>query len=62
MLLVTFTVVVQQIMPQFLDQRTLYEIREQPSRAYSWVVFLTANMFVELCYQVSKQDLTLRKN
>ena len=54
MLLVTFTVVVQQIMPQFLDQRTLYEIRERPSRAYSWVVFLTANMFVELCYQVSK--------
>jgi ATP-binding cassette subfamily G (WHITE) protein 2 (PDR) len=56
MLLVTFTVVVQQIMPQFLEQRTLYEIRERPSRAYSWVVFLTANMFVELCYQVNHRQ------
>lgn len=55
MLLVTFTVVVQQIMNQFLHQRMHYEIREQPSQAYSWVVFLTANMVVELCYQVSKR-------
>lgn len=47
MLLVTFTVVVQQIMNQFLNQRMHYEIREQPSQVYSWVVFLTANMVVE---------------
>lgn len=55
MLIVTFTVVVQQIMGQFLNQRMHYEIREQPSQVYPWVVFLTANMVVELCYQVSKR-------
>jgi ATP-binding cassette, subfamily G (WHITE), member 2, PDR len=53
MLLSTFTVVVQQIMPQFLTHRALYEIREQPSRTYSWSVFIIANIFVELSYQVS---------
>ncbi|KAI9847164.1 MAG: hypothetical protein M1837_003026 [Sclerophora amabilis] len=53
MLLSTFTVVVQQIMPQFIAQRTLYEIRERPSRAYSWIVFLIANIVVELSYQAS---------
>ena len=42
-------------MHQFLNQRMHYEIREQPSQVYSWVVFLTANMVVELCYQVSKR-------
>lgn len=55
MLIVTFTVVVQQIMNHFLNQRVHYETREQPSQVYSWVVFLTANMVVELCYQVSKR-------
>lgn len=52
MLLSTFTVIVQQIMPQFLEQRTLYSAREGPSNSYSWVVFILSNMIVELFYQV----------
>ena len=62
MLLSTFTVVVQQIMPQFLTQRALYEIREQPSRTYSWFVFIIANIIVELSYQVRLLRLTLLRN
>ncbi|PIG85620.1 hypothetical protein AARAC_002995 [Aspergillus arachidicola] len=42
----------QQIMPYFVAQRDLFEIRERPSRAYSWKVFLIANIFVEIPYKV----------
>lgn len=39
-------------MPRFVIQRSLYEVRERPSKAYSWVAFLLANITVELPYQV----------
>lgn len=35
-------------MPHFLDSRKLYEIRERPSRTYSWVVFVLSNIISEL--------------
>ena len=38
----------QQIMPQFVTQRALYEARERPSKAYSWMAFMSANIIVEL--------------
>ena len=38
-------------MPQFLTQRTLYEVRERPSKSYSWVAFLIANFTTEILYQ-----------
>jgi ABC-type multidrug transport system permease subunit len=47
-----FITVVQQIMPLFVTQRALYEVRERPSKAYSWVAFLIANMLVEIPYQI----------
>lgn len=53
MLLSTFSVVVQQIIPNFLEQRALYEVREGPSRTYAWFVFIIANIVVEFVYQVS---------
>ena len=48
MMLTIFGSLVQQIMPHFVTQRTLYEARERPSKAYSWQAFLFSNIIVEL--------------
>lgn len=40
--------IVQQIMPHFVVQRALYEVRERPSKTYSWQVFMMSNIIVEL--------------
>lgn len=47
-----FSTLVQQIMPRFVIQRSLYEVRERPSKAYSWVAFIIANLTVEIPYQI----------
>lgn len=39
-------------MPKFVVQRSLYEVRERPSKAYSWSAFLIANVIVEIPYQI----------
>ncbi|KAJ5682248.1 hypothetical protein N7462_005413 [Penicillium macrosclerotiorum] len=52
MLTSIFSTLVQQIMPKFVVQRSLYEVRERPSKAYSWSAFLIANVIVEIPYQV----------
>ncbi|KAL1956581.1 hypothetical protein VTO42DRAFT_7052 [Malbranchea cinnamomea] len=51
MLTTIFSTLVQQIMPRFVTQRSLFEVRERPSRAYTWKAFLLANIIVELPYQ-----------
>lgn len=51
LILSIFSALVQQIMPRFVTQRSLYEVRERPSKAYSWAAFLLANILVELPYQ-----------
>ncbi|KAF5860802.1 hypothetical protein ETB97_001022 [Aspergillus alliaceus] len=48
MLMTIFGNLVQQIMPNFVTQRALYEARERPSKTYSWQAFMTANILVEL--------------
>jgi ATP-binding cassette subfamily G (WHITE) protein 2 (PDR) len=48
MLMTIFGNLVQQIMPHFVVQRALYEVREQPSKTYSWKVFMMSNIIVEL--------------
>lgn len=52
MITTIFTTLVQQIMPRFILQRDLYEVRERPSKAYSWRAFLIANIIVEIPYQI----------
>ncbi|KAK3705224.1 hypothetical protein LTR37_013385 [Vermiconidia calcicola] len=47
-----FSTLVQQIMPLFVTQRSLYEVRERPSKSYSWKAFLAANIVVEIPYQI----------
>ncbi|EXJ55394.1 ATPase [Cladophialophora yegresii CBS 114405] len=48
MLLILFSQLVQQIMPLFVTQRSLYEVRERPSKTYSWKAFMLSNILVEL--------------
>ncbi|KAK1994704.1 ABC-2 type transporter [Colletotrichum falcatum] len=50
MFLTTFFNLMLQILPVFVAQRTLYEGREQPSRTYSWAVFMAGQMAVEMVY------------
>ncbi|PWY89778.1 ATP-binding cassette transporter [Aspergillus heteromorphus CBS 117.55] len=52
MLTSIFSTLVQQIMPKFVVQRSLYEVRERPSKAYSWAAFLVSNVLVEIPYQI----------
>ncbi|KAJ4248431.1 Multidrug resistance protein [Fusarium torreyae] len=46
--LTVFSQLVDQTMPIFVSQRTLYEARERPAKAYSWVAFFGANVVVEM--------------
>ncbi|KAJ3791847.1 pleiotropic ABC efflux transporter of multiple drugs [Lentinula aff. detonsa] len=48
MLMTIFGNLVNQIMPHFVTQRSLYKVRERPSKAYSWVAFMLANICAEL--------------
>lgn len=52
MVITVFSTIVQQIQPQFITQRSLYEVRERPSKAYSWKAFMLANVVVEVPYQI----------
>jgi ABC-type multidrug transport system ATPase subunit len=47
-----FNTLVNQIMPRFVTQRSLYEVRERPSRIYSWKVFIVSQILVEVPWQV----------
>ncbi|KAH6889280.1 ABC drug exporter AbcA [Thelonectria olida] len=42
------TQLVNQQLPQFITQRSLYEVRERPAKIYSWKVFMLAQMVAEL--------------
>ncbi|KAJ5133058.1 hypothetical protein N7448_007216 [Penicillium atrosanguineum] len=48
-----FNTLVNQIMPRFVTQRSLYEVRERPSRIYSWKVFILSQILVEVPWQVA---------
>ncbi|KAK8188116.1 putative ABC transporter [Phyllosticta capitalensis] len=48
MLMTIFGQLVQQLMPIFVSQRSLYEARERPSKTYAWPAFLLSNIIVEL--------------
>lgn len=50
MMTAIFAALVQQVMPQFIFQRDLYEVRERPSRTYHWAAFMVSNILVELPY------------
>lgn len=39
---------VDQQMPNFVAQRSLYEVRERPAKTYSWMVFMLSQIVTEL--------------
>ncbi|TLS21522.1 uncharacterized protein PpBr36_10217 [Pyricularia pennisetigena] len=47
-ILTVFGQLVQQTMPHFVIQRDLYEVRERPSKVYSWKVFMLSQIIVEI--------------
>ncbi|KAL1897389.1 hypothetical protein Sste5346_004125 [Sporothrix stenoceras] len=47
-----FSTLVNQIMPKFVVQRSLYEVREKPSRVYSWQAFILSQVVVEIPWQI----------
>jgi ATP-binding cassette subfamily G (WHITE) protein 2 (PDR) len=52
MVFTVFGQLVQQIMPNFVIQRGLYEVRERPSKTYSWPVFILSNIVVEIPWSI----------
>ncbi|KAM0276296.1 hypothetical protein ACHAQH_006885 [Verticillium albo-atrum] len=50
MFLVLFGNLNEQIMPMFLPQRDLFEVRERPSKIYRWTTFILANILVEAAW------------
>ncbi|KAF4626684.1 hypothetical protein G7Y89_g11471 [Cudoniella acicularis] len=51
LLLTLFSNLVQLIMPQYIENRDLYEVRERPSKMYSWPAFVLSNTLAELPWQ-----------
>lgn len=41
-------ILITQILPIFVEQRTLYEARERQARTYSWQAFVVSQIVVEL--------------
>ncbi|KAF2022234.1 hypothetical protein BU24DRAFT_471381 [Aaosphaeria arxii CBS 175.79] len=46
-----FSTIDQQIIPRLVTNRDLFEARENRSETFSWVVFVAANIIVELVWQ-----------
>lgn len=51
MFFVIFLALVHQYLPHFVAQRDLYEVRERPSKTFSWVAFITAQITAEMPWQ-----------
>ncbi|KAH6988170.1 ABC-2 type transporter-domain-containing protein [Ilyonectria sp. MPI-CAGE-AT-0026] len=50
MFLVLFGNLNEQIMPFFIPQRAIYEVRERTSKIYRWQTYLLANVVVEIAW------------
>lgn len=50
---ILFSSLNEQIMPMFLPQRALYEVRERPSKMYGWSMLLLSNILVEMVWNVA---------
>ena len=51
------TVHANQIQVLFIDFRNIYEIRERPSRMYSWSALVTSSLLVELPWNIFGSSL-----
>ncbi|ODV71387.1 Orfs10c [Cyberlindnera jadinii NRRL Y-1542] len=48
MILMIFNPTIQQQLPMFVRQRDLYEVRERPSKTFSWTAFMAAQIAAEI--------------
>ena len=46
-----------QLQGPFIATRTIYEVRERPSRMYSWTAFVTSQLLIELPWNVLASNL-----
>ncbi|CCH60686.1 hypothetical protein TBLA_0D01780 [Henningerozyma blattae CBS 6284] len=47
-----FNPILEQYLPSFVQQRDLYEVRERPSRTFSWKAFIVAQCVVEVPFNI----------
>lgn len=47
---ILFSSLNEQIMPMFVPQRALYEVRERSSKMYRWQALLLSNIFIEMAW------------
>ena len=52
MLSVMLNTLVEQLLPLYITQRSLYEVRERPSKTFSWWVFLSAIFTAEIPWNI----------
>ncbi|KAI5909459.1 Multidrug resistance protein CDR1 [Candida parapsilosis] len=52
MFFVVFATMVHQLLPQYIAQRDVYEVREAPSRTFNWFTFITAQLTSEVPFQI----------
>ena len=58
-LLTTFMSFVEQTIPFFVVSRSLYEVRERPSKTYSWKAFMFANIAVEIPWNLVRTQMAV---
>ncbi|KAH7929251.1 hypothetical protein BV22DRAFT_1192162 [Leucogyrophana mollusca] len=47
----------QQLQAIFIDVRTIYEVRERPSRMYSWTALITSQILIEIPWNILGSSL-----
>ncbi|KAK6455693.1 multidrug resistance protein [Scheffersomyces xylosifermentans] len=52
MFFIPFNTLVQQMLPYFVRQREVYEVRESPSRTFSWFAFICGQITGEVPFQM----------
>jgi ATP-binding cassette subfamily G (WHITE) protein 2 (SNQ2) len=57
MALVVSVPMAQQLQIPFINMRQIYNIRERPSRMYSWTALLTSQLLVELPYNIASSSM-----
>lgn len=53
MFFIPFQTLIQQMLPYFVKQREIYEVREAPSRTFSWATFIAAQITSEIPFQIA---------
>ncbi|EGW31336.1 drug resistance protein 1 [Spathaspora passalidarum NRRL Y-27907] len=49
---VPFNTMLEQLLPYYMSQRDVYEVRERPSRTFSWFAFFAGQLSSEIPYQI----------